>query len=397
MHRYEETHPWLTFQLDLGKELDHESWMLLGEAVSKMDHIAGVPLHPDVAAELNRVYLSKGAHATTQIEGNTLSEAEVRRRVDHDLKLPPSREYLGQEIDNVIEGYNLIINHLVEDKPIALTPERIKEFNAIVLRDLPPEDGVVPGQVRTGSVTVGHVYRGAPAEDCEYLLKAMCEWLDAIRATDGVLHRPLAVLAAIMAHLYTAWIHPFGNGNGRTARLIEFQMLIQAGAPSVAAHVLADHYNRTRTEYARQLRLTSAREPYSVKGLIKYALQGLVDGLAQQIEEIRNDQFRVTWVNFIHEEFHDKDTPACSRQRKLVLSLPPGAATPRSEIRELTPALALAYAGKEEKTVTRDLNALLEMDLIRVKRNSRGGITGILPNIARLRAFMPLVANSDNI
>ncbi|MBP2583749.1 Fic family protein [Streptomyces sp. PvR006] len=397
MRRYEETHPWMTFSLDLGKEMDHESWMLLGEAVSKMDHIAGVPLHPAVASELNQVYLSKGAHATTQIEGNTLSEDEVRRRLDHDLKLPPSREYLGQEVDNVIEGYNLIIKHLVEDKPIALTPKRIKEFNAIVLRDLPPEEGVTPGEVRTGSVTVGNVYRGAPAGDCEYLLSAMCEWLDAIRATEGPLHRPMAVLAAIMAHLYTAWIHPFGNGNGRTARLIEYQMLIQAGAPSVAAHVLADHYNRTRTEYARQLRLTSAREPYSVKGLIKYALQGLVDGLTQQIDEIRNDQFRVMWVNFIHEEFHDKDTPACSRQRKLVLALSPGEMTPRSKVRELSPALAIAYAGKEEKTVTRDLNTLREMDLIRVRRNTRGTITALRPNIARLRAFMPLVANADGI
>ncbi|MEV5583870.1 Fic family protein [Streptomyces parvus] len=397
MRRFEETHPWITFSLDLVKEMDHESWMLVGEAVSKMDHIAGVPLHPAVAAELNQVYLSKGAHATTQIEGNTLSEDEVRRRLDRDLKLPPSQEYLGQEVDNVIQGYNLIIDHLVEDKPIALTPERIKEFNSIVLRNLPPEEGVKPGEVRTGSVTVGHVYRGAPSEDCEYLLNAMCEWLDAIRATEGALHRPMAVLAAIMAHLYTAWIHPFGNGNGRTARLIEYQMLIQAGAPSVAAHVLADHYNRTRTEYARQLRLTSAREPYSVKSLIKYALQGLVDGLTQQIEEIRNDQFRVTWVNFIHEEFHDKDTPACARQRKLVLALPPGELTERSKIRELTPPLALAYAGKEEKTVTRDLNTLREMDLIRVRRNNRGTITAVRPNIARLRAFMPLVANADGV
>ncbi|MFJ2008507.1 Fic family protein [Streptomyces chartreusis] len=397
MRLYERTHPWITFQLILDKEMDHESWMLLGEAISKMDHIAGVPLHPDMATELNQVYLSKGAHATTQIEGNTLSEEEVRRRVDHNLPLPPSREYLGQEIDNVIEGYNLIIDHLVEDKPIALTPERIKEFNAIVLRGLPHKEGVVAGQVRTKSVVVGDVYRGAPAEDCEYLLSLMCDWLDAIRGTDGVMHRPLAVLAAIMAHLYTAWIHPFGDGNGRTARLIEYQMLIQAGAPTVAAHVLADHYNRTRTEYARQLQMTSAREPYSVKGLIKYALQGLVDGLAQQIDEIRGDQFRVTWVNFIHEQFHDKDTSACARQRKLVLSLPPGAATPRSEIRELTPALAVAYAGKEDKTVTRDLNTLLEMRLIRVVRNTRGAITTVRPNLHRLRAFMPLVVNPDTL
>src|SRR6266511_3298337 len=74
--RYEETHPWITFQLDL-TELDHMTWLLLGEAISKCDHIAGVPLQPEVAALLNMVYLTKGIHATTQIEGNTLSEEQV--------------------------------------------------------------------------------------------------------------------------------------------------------------------------------------------------------------------------------------------------------------------------------------------------------------------------------
>ena len=46
----------------------------------------------------------------------------------------------------------------------------IKEYNLLVLKKLPLEEGVIPGAVRDHSVVVGR-YRGAPAEDCDYLLE----------------------------------------------------------------------------------------------------------------------------------------------------------------------------------------------------------------------------------
>ncbi|MGA5472552.1 Fic family protein [Streptomyces arboris] len=390
MRQYQETHPWITF-LPKIEDIHYESWLLMGEALSKFDHLAGVPLQPQTAEELSRIFLSKGAHATTQIEGNTLSEEQVRRRVDHELELPPSQEYLGQEIDNVVTGYNRIVDDVVERRPLALTVDRITEFNKIVLKDLTKPEDAPPGTIRTTSVTVGNHYRGAPAEDCAYLLDRLCEWLDAMRKdTLGTpLERPVAVLSAILAHLYIAWIHPFEDGNGRTARLVEYQLLLQAGAPIVAAHVLADHYNKTRNAYYRELRITSERTPYQVTGLIKYALQGLVDGLRQQIEDVQAQQLGVTWVNYVHEAFHEKNTPACTRQRQLVLDLP-ATWTPKASIRELTPQLALAYADKGDKAVTRDVNALEAMGLL--VKTKRGVVTLVRPKINALRAFMPLVA-----
>ncbi|MER6430888.1 Fic family protein [Streptomyces sp900105245] len=391
MRSYEESHPWINFELNLEK-LDHKCWMLVGEAVSKLDHIAGVPLQPSVASELNQIYLSKGAHATTQIEGNTLSEKQVRQRVDHELSLPPSQEYLGQEVDNVVTGYNLIIDDVLERHPLSLTVDRIEEFNRIVLEDLTGADAT-PGQIRTTSVLVGSHYRGAPAEDCRYLLDRLCDWLEAMRkqTLDTEYEKPVAVLSAILAHLYIAWIHPFEDGNGRTARLVEFQLLVRSGAPTVAAHVLADHYNKTRSAYYKELRRTSELKPHSVNGFIAYALQGLVDGLRQQIEEIQSQQLGVTWVNFVHDAFRDKHTPACTRQRLLILSLPPQEWTTKASIRELTPQLALAYADKQDKSVTRDVNALEAMGLL--AKHKRGTVTTVRPRIDRLRAFMPLVAN----
>ena len=129
---YKASHPWLTFSLDLNR-FPFSLWLLLGEARSKCEHLAGVPLRPDTAAKLHRIYLAKGVLATTAIEGNTLSIEEVQRILDGELKLPPSKEYLQTEIDNIVSACNLIIDHCVRGDGLALTPEVITSFNRMVL------------------------------------------------------------------------------------------------------------------------------------------------------------------------------------------------------------------------------------------------------------------------
>ena len=107
MRTFERTHPWLRFQVDL-RQASPTFWMLLGEAASKCEHIASVPLRPSTAEQLHRLYLAKGVLATTAIEGNTLSEDEVVKHLEGKLQLPPSKEYLGREIDNIVAACNQI-------------------------------------------------------------------------------------------------------------------------------------------------------------------------------------------------------------------------------------------------------------------------------------------------
>lgn len=379
--KYEETHPWISFEIDLRK-LSHLTWLLLGEAESKCQHVAGVPLRPEVARQLSAVYLSKGVHGTTSIEGNTLSEDEVLRRVEGDLPLPPSLEYLGRELDNIIKACNDIVADVIERVPMELTRGRLEHFNALVLDGLDLEEGVVPGRMRDHSVAVAK-YRGAPAEDCAHLIDRMCGWLNGLKIDDEDLTFTLAILKAILAHLYIAWIHPFGDGNGRVARLIEFQLLVQAGIPIPAAHLLSDFYNKTRDAYYRELDRTS-RPPYPVERFIHYAIRGFVDELREQLDVIREEQLRVTWENFVHDQFRDADTPARRRQKHIVLDLTEHKKPmPASKLPELSPRVAVGYAGKSAKTVSRDINDLEKRKLI---RRTRGGLVA---NVDLIRAFLP--------
>jgi len=366
MRTYEETHPWIDFSVDL-RGLQPHDWLLLGEARSKCEHIAGVPLLPDVAEQLHRVSLIKGAAATTAIEGNTLSEDEVGDRVDGVKRLPGSREYLGVEVDNVVSAYNMIVTELAEGKLLGLTPNRIKQMNRLVLGGLELEDGVVPGEVRTHGAGVPG-YRGAPPEDCEYLLSRLCDWLesDDFRHEDDAWAFCLVCARAVIAHLYIEWIHPFGDGNGRTGRLVEYQLLLASGfVPSPAAHLLSNHYNLTRPHYYKAL--DAARQKGSGElSFVRYAIEGFVDGLREQLSMIWEQQMAVMWRDYVHDRIRDgfrnpSSTPAI-RTRELVLAMTEP--TERSRLTQLNPEVARLYAPVSQKTLTRDLHSAEALGLL---------------------------------
>lgn len=365
IREYQTTHSHISFEVALSRP-DPVLWALLGEARSKAEHVAWTLLHPETARELLQVYLTKGVLATTAIEGNTLSEEEVRRVVDGQSRLPRSREYLGTEAANVVAAFNAVKDGLLADPERDLTVEDVCQFNGMILEGLELEDGVVPGAIRVHSVGVGGVYRAAPARDCEYLLQRLCDWVNGDyfepRAEADVMGGPLAIVKAIVVHLYLAWIHPFGDGNGRTARLLELWVLLKAGFPAPSTQLLSNHYNATREEYYRQLQRASAEN--DVVPFVTYAARGFVDGLREQLDTIWRHEAAARWEQLIYQTFGHISSAAQRRRLELVLAMPFGTPVPKAKLRHLTPELAEQYAGTTTKTLTRDLRTLVEMELI---------------------------------
>jgi len=365
--KYQESHPWIRFQLSVNRD-DHKLWLQLGEVASKCEHLSGVPLKPEFAAELHKVFLTKGVMATTAIEGNTLSEEQVRAQVDGKLDLPPSQEYLQREVQNILEVINNEIAVQVEQ------PENRKDlcagllsgYNERILAGLEVEEGVVAGEYRSHSVLVGNVYRGAPAEDCPYLIDRLCDWLSGPEfvAPKPDLEIPFAVIRAVVAHVYLAWIHPYGDGNGRTARAMEFHLLFSSGLPLPASHLLSDHYNKTRSKYYRELDRAS-QSGGDLMPFLRYAVQGLLDGLREQIALVRAHQMEVAWENYVHQAFREKKTsPAQKRRRDLVLALSKKEWVSIDEVELISPKLAREYATAGDRMVQRDLNALAKLGLV---------------------------------
>ena len=388
---YRRTHPWISFRHHL-ERADPLHWSLLGEAAARCDHVAHAVLPPAGARELHRLYLIKGARATTAIEGNTLSEEQIAAQLDGQLELPLSQEYLKREVDNVLRTVHDIFAEIMSGEPPALTPDWIAGANRRLLAGLEEhlEEGVVPGEIPAHPVGVLR-YRGAPRRDCALLLDRLCEWLEG----DGWPVRPdrqedriaSAILRAVFVHLYIAWIHPYGDGNGRTARLAEFMILAREGVPSPCAHLLSNHYNLTRAEYYRQLdrssRANSGRgDPL---GFLLYSLQGFVDGLREQSEFIAGIQLKLAWEHFVYGEFQGiPSSPAMRRRREVTLVLGRVSAPVRKRaIPDLSPDLARLYAEKTSKTLTRDMNWLVNREFL------EKGEDGYRAKVESMRAFQP--------
>lgn len=117
----------------------------------------------------------------------------------------------------------------------------------------------------------------------------------------------MAIIKAMIAHLYVAWIHPFGDGNGRTARLLELAILLQACIPLPACHLLSIHYNATQAKYARQLARTS-QSGGRVVPFLYYAVQGFLDGLRGQLDMVWKQDLHIVWQNRVYQHFPRQDT-----------------------------------------------------------------------------------------
>jgi Fic family protein len=196
----------------------------------------------------------------------------------------------------------------------------------------------------------------------------LCRWLNGpdfqAPASNPEYKAPLAILKAMVAHLYLAWIHPYGDGNGRTARLLELELLLAAGFPPPVTQLLSNHYNATRTEYYRQLKRAS--ETGDVMDFLTYAARGFVDELTEQLDIVWRWQFDDRWEQYVYQRFGELRTETNRRRLRLTLELSKRhpEPVPRAEIPILDPRLARAYALKTTKTLTRDLNAIGKLGLI---------------------------------
>ena len=148
--QYRKSHPWITFQLDL-RNAPARFWMLLGAACSKCEQIASVPLLPDTAERLHQLYLERGVRATTAIEGNTLSEQEISKLARGELDLPPSKQYLGIEVQNILDACNDMLDEIRRGAAPTLDARRVKDLNRMTLSglDIILSDEVAPGEIRS--------------------------------------------------------------------------------------------------------------------------------------------------------------------------------------------------------------------------------------------------------
>jgi Fic family protein len=257
-------------------------------------------------------------------------------------------------------------------------------------RELGEHFTAIPGTFAQSQRIVGP-YRAPSPQHIPLLVEQLCEWLQ------REFHYPQqrfseAVVQAIVTHVYIEWIHPFDDGNGRTGRLVEFYILMRAGLPSIASHLLANHYNDTRPEYYRQLQ--RAKQERDISPFLIYAVTGLRDGLVKALRGVQQNALEQMWRVLVYDAFGKRrigQRVTFTRQREVALSLPLDRSIRFSEIKDLTPSLTEAYADATPRKVLRDLSELAKLDLILREpgliRANRALLDGTLPSRRKAAAI----------
>lgn len=325
--------------------------------------IRGIPIPPYVQQRLDRLNILRAVRGTTGIEGTELSEEEVGLVVDSPpggAPLGPGREREEQEVRNA-EALMRYVGQYLEHNPTArVTEELILEFHRILTQGISYPHNE-PGRYRSHSVVVGN-YRPPPTgEEVRHLMTEFVRWFNTGMPTHWD-----PVIRAIVAHLYVVSIHPFGDGNGRTSRAVESFLLYKAGVNVRGYYSLSNYYYQNRPEYIDNLNRVREQGFFNLTPFVAFALKGLVQELEEVHREVLAEVRVLAYRDYARRTLADADklgTPAGDRQLRFLTDLA-GEPVSLRELRSGGHPLSRLYRNVTPRTLSRDINALKQQNLI---------------------------------
>lgn len=157
--------------------------------------------------------------ASARIEGNHTTV--VGAALDSLTSDKPAGDEGLQELRNIRAAINFIEENLGVDSPSLITPAFIRELQKIVTTGLTKDGSESPGRWRKGQVCIAKSNHIPPNHiEIPALMEELCNYIN--NADDN----KMDIIKIAVAHHRMAAIHPFDNGNGRTARLLTYAMLV---------------------------------------------------------------------------------------------------------------------------------------------------------------------------
>ena len=177
------------------------------------------------------------------IEGNRLTQKEVSEVIIQ------KKQIIGKERDEKeIKGYYRDLDEvdkLVKDKKISIKQENIKILHGYIMGSNKP----TPIEYRTAQNVIKELGSGAivylppEANDVPELMQAFVNWINESRETISI-----PIIAAI-AHYQFVTIHPYYDGNGRTARVLTTLILNKYGYELKGIYNLEEYYAKDLQGY----------------------------------------------------------------------------------------------------------------------------------------------------
>ena len=246
--------------------------------------LVDLPINPSVLQSLRETARLTTTHYSTQIEGNRLAQEEVARVV-RERKHVRGRARDEREVKGYYAALDALEKLVAQQRPI--TERSIQTLQALVMSD--GRTKVRPAAYRDGqnvirdSQTRQIVYLPPEAKDVPVLMKALVMWINESQEL------PCPLKAGI-AHYQFATIHPYYDGNGRTARLLTTLILHQGGYDLKGIYSLEEYYAHHLPAYYEALAVGPSHNYYVGRAAADITpwLTFFCDGMAQAFENVKH-------------------------------------------------------------------------------------------------------------
>lgn len=229
-----------------------------------------LPLPVDLASNLRQWFKIELTYTSNAIEGNTLSRAETALVVEKGITVEGKTLQEHLEAINHAQAFDWVVQHLHKTRQ-DITETTILDLHKLILQKINDSHA---GRYRTVPVRIaGSTVIMPNATKVPDLMKGFISWL---HQSSG---NPVAI--AVDAHYKLVSIHPFVDGNGRTARLLMNLLLMQAGYPPTIIRKQDRHRYITTIEKA-QLGSSLAEYHTLIYQAVDRSLDIYIDALENQ-------------------------------------------------------------------------------------------------------------------
>ncbi|MEK7110160.1 MAG: Fic family protein [Patescibacteria group bacterium] len=181
------------------------------------------PLPPISVAKLREQFAIEMTYNSNAIEGNRLTLKETFLVIQEGLTIKGKSLKDHLEAKDHYEALNYLYDFIEKDKRSTISEVFIRSIQSLIVRETEKQEA---GKYRSGNVIItGSNHTPPDSSEIPSLMEGLVKW---IKNNEKKLHH--IELAAIIHHKLV-FIHPFFDGNGRTARLVMNLILMQKGYP----------------------------------------------------------------------------------------------------------------------------------------------------------------------
>lgn len=336
----------------------------IGRIEASKEIIENAPLVPAYEAKFRQEAIIRTVHHGTHIEGNPLDTGEVTAVLSGKEINAKDRDV--QEVLNYRKVLSFIDKRrTTKDKRQIITEKDFLNIHKLTVSRVLPSNQA--GKYRSTEVVVknsksgGISFKPPEASEVVNLIKDFFGWLVSEQSDD--VH---PVLVAGITHYVLAYIHPFVDGNGRTARAFATMVLFSEGYDIKKFFSLEEYFDRNAKKYYETLQTVSNQKVSSLSDRdLTIWLEYFCEGLAEELNRVKE---RVQKLSLdLKLKGKTGQIALSERQLKIVEYIESYGSISNQQWR----SILREYS---DDTVLRDLKDLQKKGLIKKKGSTKGAV-----------------------